>query len=182
MRFFLVWFFNFFFRKYLLFCFYKSCALKTGANQQSACFGHHTIMQWLANSTKDCYVFTQPLRTKVYDTKSSFKQSTANLNSEFFFSNADGLTKTKELDLPYYLPITFERDEFISFLGVLVRNETFLSLVQDLNSSWRLRFQRRWPLHSACVLYKGNYFMSLPNPSTMGSKWHKVILSGVLKI
>ena len=39
------------------------------------------------------------------DTKSIFKQSTAGLNSLFFISQTDCLTKAKEPSLPNYLPI-----------------------------------------------------------------------------
>ena len=48
--------------------------------------------------------FTQPLHHEWYATQSHFfKQSTAGLNSEFYFFNTDFLTKIKEARLPYYL-------------------------------------------------------------------------------
>ena len=52
---------------------------------------------------------------------SIFKQSLAGLSSEFSFSKAGCLTKTKEISLPYYLPIAGGRIiGFIPLQGVLV--------------------------------------------------------------
>ena len=51
------------------------------------------------------YIFTKPSTRAGYDTRSIFKQSLTDLNSEFSFSLTSCLTKAEEPSLPYYLPI-----------------------------------------------------------------------------
>ena len=51
------------------------------------------------------YIFTNPSARAGYDTRSIFKWSITDLNSEFSFSQASCLTKAEEPSLPYYLPI-----------------------------------------------------------------------------
>ena len=59
--------------------------------------------------------------TVVCNTRSFFKQRTANLNSGFSFSWIDWQTKAKEYSLHYYLPIDVGRiDRFLSFSRTLV--------------------------------------------------------------
>ena len=75
--------------------------------------------------TSNNYAFTQPLLPQAgYDTRSIFRQSKAELNSEFSFSKTSCLTMTIKSSLPYYLPIAEGRtDGFMPIPRVLVQNE-----------------------------------------------------------
>ena len=57
------------------------------------------------------------------DTRSIFKWSKADVNSEFYFSLTGCLTKTKELSILHYLPV-FRGDEFMPASRALVRAKT----------------------------------------------------------
>ena len=66
-------------------------------------------------------IFTNPSARAGYDTRSIFKRSLTDLNSEFSFSYTSCLTKAEEPSLPYYLPIAGGRIiGFIPFPRVLV--------------------------------------------------------------
>ena len=64
-------------------------------------------------------IFTNPSARAGYDTRSIFKRSLTDLNSEFSFSLTSCLTKAEEPSLPNYLPIA----GFIPFPRVLVLGE-----------------------------------------------------------
>ena len=50
-------------------------------------------------------LFTNPSARAGYDTRSIFKRSLTDLNSEFSFSSTSYFTKAEEPSLPYYLPL-----------------------------------------------------------------------------
>ena len=66
-------------------------------------------------------IFTKPSTRARYDTRSIFKRSLTDLNSESSFSSTSCLTKAEEPSLSYYLPIAGgRRIGFIPFPRVLV--------------------------------------------------------------
>ena len=74
------------------------------------------------------YVFINPFARTGCDTRSIFKQGLTDLNSEFFFSYTDYLTKPKETSLPYYLSIAEGRIiRFIPFLMLFAQCEMQLA-------------------------------------------------------
>ena len=96
------------------------------------------LILWIVSEIfSDCYIYviTNPLPARTgCDSRSIFKRSLTNLNSEFSFSETDRLIKAKELSLPYYLLIAGRGlIGLILFPRVLVLCE-MQCFVQDLNS------------------------------------------------
>ena len=97
----------------------------------------------------DFTLFTQPLRSAGYDTRSIFKRSLTGLNSEFSFSWTSYLTKAKEPSLSYYLPIAGGRIiGLITFPRVLVLYEMLLVS------------SRIWTRVAVSISYDGNHYTS----------------------
>ena len=92
-------------------------------------------------------ILTNPSTRIGYDTRSVFKRSLTGLNSEFSFSYTSCLTKTEDLSLPHYLPITGGRIfGFIPFPRVLVPCE-----MQSVSS-------RIWTRVSVSISYDNNHY------------------------
>ena len=92
-------------------------------------------------------LFTNPSARAGYDTRSIFKRSLTGLNSEFSFSETNGLTKAEEPSLPYYLPIAGGRIiGFIPFPRVLVLCE-----MQSVRS-------RIWTCVAVFIFYDDNNY------------------------
>ena len=92
-------------------------------------------------------LFINPSPRAGYDTRSIFKQSLTDLNSEFFFSKTSCLTKAEEISLPYYLPIAGGRMiRFIPFPRVLVLCE-----MQSVLS-------RIWTRVTVSISYNDNHY------------------------
>ena len=90
-------------------------------------------------------IYPIPLLQAGGDTMSVFKQSATNFYLEFSFSKIGCQSKTKELSLPYCLPITGEgrKTEYMPFLKVLEWSE-----MQKASSKiWN------WGIHSVFLRY-----------------------------
>ena len=68
-------------------------------------------MKGMCNIYVSVCIYPTHLQLTRCNTRSIFKQSKAGLNSEFFFPQTGCLTKAKEPNLPYYLPIVGGRKD-----------------------------------------------------------------------
>ena len=95
-----------------------------------------------------CLLYLLPIFTNIsaregYDTRSIFKRSLADLNSEFSFSYTNCLDRAEEPSLAYYLPIAGWRIiGFIPFPKGISGMWNAISLVKDSNSCRHVLFLR----------------------------------------